>query len=121
MDIRVGDSSTDEWNWSRGALVYYYGTTARDGWNAFANSADNNGNVLRQVNYAPLSGGGYVIPQLDDYNYDALNRNTSVTEAQQNSAGTWTFNLFTQNFGYDRWGNRTVSCSPCEIRHIPST
>lgn len=52
MDIRVGDSSTDEWSWTRGALVYYYGTTARDGWNAFANSADNNGNVLRQVNYA---------------------------------------------------------------------
>ncbi len=74
VDIRVGDSSTDEWTWNRGALVYYYGTTARDGWNAFANSADNNGNVLRQVNYAPLSGGGYEIPQLDDYNYDALNR-----------------------------------------------
>ena len=114
VDIRMGDSSTDEWSWTRGALVYYYGTTARDSWNAFANSADNNGNVLRQVNYAPLSGGGYEIPQLDDYNYDALNRNTSVTEAQQNSAGTWTFNLFTQNFGYDRWGNRTVSCSPCQ-------
>ncbi|MGH9799489.1 MAG: hypothetical protein ACRD82_03930, partial [Blastocatellia bacterium] len=44
----------------------------------------------------------------------ALNRNTSVTEAQQNSSGTWTFNLFTQNFGYDRWGNRTVSCAPCQ-------
>ena len=25
VDIRVGDSSSDEWNWSRGALVYYYG------------------------------------------------------------------------------------------------
>ena len=31
-----------------------------------------------------------------------------------NSSGNWTFNLFTQNFGYDRWGNRTVSCSPCQ-------
>ncbi|MFN8000170.1 MAG: hypothetical protein U0X75_04025 [Acidobacteriota bacterium] len=49
VDIRVGDSSTDEWNWTRGALVFYYGTTARDGWNPFANSADNNGNVLRQL------------------------------------------------------------------------
>ncbi|MFN0110746.1 MAG: RHS repeat domain-containing protein [Blastocatellia bacterium] len=114
VDIRVGDSSTDEWTWNRGALVYYYGTTARDGWNAFANSTDNNGNVLRQVNYVPLSGGGNVIPQLDDYNYDALNRITSVSESQQNSSGGWTFNLFTQNFGYDRWGNRTVSCSPCQ-------
>ncbi len=114
VDIRVGDNASDEWNWSRGALIYYYGTTARDTWNAFANSADNNGNVLRQVNYVPFSGGGYVIPQLDDYNYDALNRITSVTEAQQNSGGSWTYNLFTQSFGYDRWGNRTVSCSPCQ-------
>ncbi len=114
VDIRVGDSSTDEWNWTRGALVFYYGTTARDAWNPFANSADNNGNVLRQLHYVPLSGGGNVIPQLDDYNYDALNRVTSVSESQQNSSGGWTFNLFTQNFGYDRWGNRTVSCSPCQ-------
>jgi len=62
----------------------------------------------------PLSGGGYVNPQLDDYSYDSLNRLTSVTEAQLNSSGAWTFNLFTQNFLYDRWGNRTVNCSPCQ-------
>ncbi|MFN8004323.1 MAG: hypothetical protein U0X75_25290 [Acidobacteriota bacterium] len=73
----------------------YYGTMARDGWNPFANSADNNGNVLRQLHYVPLSGGGNVIPQLDDYNYDALNRVTSVSESQQNSSGGWTFTLFT--------------------------
>ncbi|QQS48000.1 MAG: RHS repeat protein [Acidobacteriota bacterium] len=112
VDIRVGDDINDDWNWSRGALIYYYGTAARDSWNAFANSPDNNGNVLRQVNYAPLIGGGYVHPQLDDYSYDSLNRITSVTEAQLNSSGAWTFNLFTQNFLYDRWGNRTVWCSP---------
>ncbi|MGE0104220.1 MAG: hypothetical protein AB7H86_18825 [Blastocatellales bacterium] len=46
----------------------------------------------------------YVHPQLDDYSYDSLNRITSVTEAQLNSSGAWTFNLFTQNFLYDRWG-----------------
>lgn len=106
VDIRLGDSSSDEWNWSRGALVFYYGTTARDGWNAFANSADNNGNVLRQINYVPLAGGGYVIPQLDDYGYDGLNRITSITEAQQNSGGGWTYNATSQTFTYDRWGNR---------------
>ncbi|MEP7339021.1 MAG: hypothetical protein ABI977_14900, partial [Acidobacteriota bacterium] len=42
--------------------------------------------VLRQVNYVSLSGGGNVIPQLDDYTYDALNRIASGTEAQQNSS-----------------------------------
>jgi hypothetical protein len=85
VDIRLGDSSTDEWNWTRGALVFYYGTTARDSWNAFATTnTDNNGNLLRQVNYVPLSRGGNVIPQLDDYTYDALNRVGSMTEAHQN-------------------------------------
>jgi len=106
VDMRLGDSSADEWNWSRGALIFYYGTTARDGWNAFANSTDNNGNVLRQVNYVPLAAGGYVIPQLDDYGYDGLNRITSISEAQQNSSGAWTYNVTSQNFTYDRWGNR---------------
>ncbi len=108
VDIRLGDGSTDEWNWTRGALVFYYGTTARDSWNAFATTnTDNNGNVLRQVNYVPLSGGGNVIPQLDDYTYDALNRIASMTEAQQNSSGTWTYGVTSQTFTYDRWGNRT--------------
>ncbi|HMX24700.1 MAG TPA: DUF2380 domain-containing protein [Blastocatellia bacterium] len=107
VDIRLGDSSTDEWNWSRGALVSYYGSTAVANWDPFASSTDNNGNVLRQVNYVPLSGGGYVIPQLDDYTYDALNRVASMTEAQQASNGTWTFGVTSQTFTYDRWGNRT--------------
>ncbi len=104
----MGDSSTDEWNWTRGALVFYYGTAARDAWNAFATTnTDNNGNVLRQVNYVPLSGGGNVIPQLDDYTYDALNRIASMTEAQQASSGTWTYGVTSQTYTYDRWGNRT--------------
>ena len=57
VDIRLGTSLTDEWTWDRGALIFYYGTAARDQWNAFANSTDNNGNVLRQVNYAGCSFG----------------------------------------------------------------
>ncbi|MGE0127317.1 MAG: RHS repeat domain-containing protein [Blastocatellales bacterium] len=109
VDLRLGNNSADEWNWSRGALVFYYGTTARDGWNPFANSADNNGNVLRQVNYVPLAGGGSVVPQLDDYTYDPLNRVKSVSELQQNQSGQWTPTpVFTQTYLYDRWGNRTI-------------
>jgi len=108
VDLRLGSSSTDEWNWGRGALIFYYGTNAVNGWNPFANSTDNNGNVLRQVNYAPLSGGGSVVPQLDDYNYDSLNRVTSAGEQQQSQGGQWT-SVFTQAFSYDRWGNRTIN------------
>ena len=108
VDLRLGDSPTDEWNWTRGALIFYYGANARNNWNPFADSPDNNGNLLRQVNYAPLTAGGYVIPQLDDYSYDALNRNTSVSEIQQNSSGVWSGNIFTQTFSYDRWGNRAI-------------
>ena len=108
VDLRLGTNSGDEWDWSRGALIFYYGTAARNAWNPFANSSDNNGNVLRQVNYAPLTAGGYVIPQLDDYTYDALNRVTAASEIQQNSSGVWSGNVFTQTFSYDRWGNRGI-------------
>src|SRR5262249_39914688 len=107
VDIRLGDSSTDEYSYNRGALVFYYGTNARNQFNPFADSPDNNGNVLRQINYVPLADGGTVIPQLDDYRYDdPLNRITSMTEAQQSSGGQLTFGVTSQTFSYDRWGNR---------------
>ncbi len=108
VDLRLGNSSSDEWNWSRGALIFYYGPTAVANWNPFYSDTNNNGNVLRQVNYVPLSGGGNVVPQLDDYGYDSLNRVTSVSEQQQSQGGQWT-SVFTQAFSYDRWGNRTIN------------
>ena len=108
VDLRLGSNPSDEYDWSRGALIFYYGTFARNMWNPLANSPDNNGNVLRQINYAPLAGGGFVVPQLDDYNYDSLNRITSVSEQQQSQGGQWT-PVFTQAFSYDRWGNRTIN------------
>ena len=49
VDLRLGTNSGDEWDWSRGALIFYYGTAARNAWNPFANSSDNNGNVHRMV------------------------------------------------------------------------
>src|SRR5262245_12925882 len=109
VDFRVGDSSTDEWNYSRGAIAVLYGRAAVDGWAMFANCKDNNGNVLRQLHYAPLAGGGDVITQRDDYIYDSLNRIKSVTENQRSQSGQWTATpVFTQTFLYDRWGNRTI-------------
>src|SRR5262249_16214582 len=106
VDIRLGDNSADEYTNNRGTLVFYYGTAARDQFNPLADSLDNNGNVLRQINYVPLAGGGNVITELDDYTYDSLNRITAMTEAQQNSSGQLTPNVTSQSFSYDRWGNR---------------
>jgi len=109
VDIRLGDSETDEWNWSRGAIALYYGTTAAASWNGFANDTDNNGNLRRQITWVPLAGGGHVHPQHDDYTYDALNRVSSFTEAQMNSGGQWTLNVASQNHSYDRYGNRWIT------------
>ena len=49
VDVRLGDSSTDEYTWTRGKLLFYYGTNAVSQSNVLANSTDNNGNILRQV------------------------------------------------------------------------
>ncbi len=109
VDLRLG-SVQDEWNYDRGALIFYYGTNAVTNWNPFQDDADNNGNVRRQVNYTPKpAGGGDVVPQLDDYYYDDLNRISSFTEWQLNDTGSWASNVVTQNFAYDRYGNRRVT------------
>ena len=61
VDLRLGSSSS-EWNYDRGALVFYYGSGGVTNWNPFQDDTDNNGNVQRQVNYVPKRGGGDVIP-----------------------------------------------------------
>ena len=55
--------------------------------------------VLRRLKN--LSAGGYVTPQIDDYQYDPLNRIQQVSESQQSSSGQVSF-LFTQKYAYDR-------------------
>jgi RHS repeat-associated protein len=114
VDLRLGANPNDGNDRSHGGLTYYYGTNARNSGNPFANSADNNGNVLRHINTVPLAGGGQVVPQMDDYNYDALNRITSVTEQQQSQGGELS-TIFTQAFSYDRWGNRTINVGATTI------
>jgi YD repeat-containing protein len=110
VDTRLGDSATDEWNWSRGAISFLYGTNAVANGDMFANDADNNGNLRRQLNYVPLAGGGYVISQQHDYYYDALNRIAVVREQQRNANGQWADSV-SQAYSYDRWGNRTLDLS----------
>jgi RHS repeat-associated protein len=109
VTTRLGDSATDEWNWSRGVIDFFYGTTAIVSSNYFANSTDNNGNLRKQMSFVPLAGGGNVATQVDDYTYDALNRISSFTEGQMNSSGQWTPNVASQNFSYDQYGNRKVT------------
>lgn len=58
-------------------------------------NADNNGNVKAQI----INAGGAVFTQINQY--DSLNR---LTETQEISGGQQTWK---QNFGYDRFGNRT--------------
>jgi RHS repeat-associated protein len=109
-DTRLGDSATDEWSWSRGAIGYKYGTTAVATGNDFAYDTDNNGNLRRQNYYVPLASGGYVISQLDDYYYDPLNRIAAVREQQQDANGQ-TADSVSQAYNYDRSGNRTLDLS----------
>ncbi len=110
VSTRLGDSATEEWSWSHGAIGFYYGSTAVASGDIFANDTDNNGNLRRQTNYVPLAGGGYVIPQQHDYTYDALNRIATVREQQRNGSGQWADSV-SQAFSYDRWGNRTLDLS----------
>jgi RHS repeat-associated protein len=108
VDLRLG-SVNDEWDLDRGALTFYFGTNAMIYGNPFHDDTDNNGNLRRQWSYAPKPGGGTVTPQLDDYTYDSLNRLATFTESQINASGTLVTNVATQNFAYDRFGNRRVT------------
>src|SRR5262249_34536732 len=83
VDNPLGDSPTDEWNWSRGEISFLYGPNAVANGDVFANDTDNNGNLRRQINYVPLASGGNVISQQDDYYYDALSRISAVRERQR--------------------------------------
>src|SRR5262245_2322532 len=121
VDNRLGDSATDDTNWSRGAITFFYGTTAAGNIDIFANDTDNNGNLRRQINWVQLAGSGYVIPQLDDYTYDALNRISSFFEYQQASGGQLTPNVASQNYSYDRWGNKKITSATGGVNNYNPT
>ncbi len=93
-DVRLS-SNPDEWSWDRGAVASYYSTNYVHG----GSGADNNGNILRTEHYVP--GGDFF---QSTYGYDQLNRVTSFTERRNGNTYS-----FAQNYGYDRYGNRTSS------------
>lgn len=84
IQIGLGSSTSDT---SLLKIEYGYGTTA------------NNGTVMSQKITVP--GVSYAFEQA--YTYDSLNRIASATETYNNSQ------LWTQVFGYDRYGNRNIN------------
>lgn len=98
--IRVSTQPNNE-NENRGAIINQYSTICPT-----CTGTDNNGNLKKQEvhvptvsqeeNYAPVS-------WAQNYEYDGLNRLTSVFEDTGIQASNWK-----QTFGYDRYGNRTI-------------
>ncbi len=83
QQIGLGSAST---NSSMLQLDYSYGTTT------------NNGNVQSQIITVPTIGGATGFTATQTYGYDSLNR---LSSAQENGGASWS-----QNFTYDRYGNR---------------
>jgi len=98
-DLRLSTGS-DALSYDRGALLFFYGPNAVANTDPLANDPTNNGNLVKQMHYVPLAGGGEVVPQADTYTYDALNRISGVVEP----------NVFSQTYGYDdQFGNRRIT------------
>lgn len=90
-ELNLGHSVGDGGMWSLG---YQYGELNQDG---TVNTTKNTGNIARQT----LSFSGLTQPFIQSYKYDPLYRLTEAKETK-NAAQTWI-----QQFGYDRYGNRT--------------
>jgi RHS repeat-associated protein len=109
FDTRVS-SVNDTWDWNRGRLILYYSSNHLWG----QSGADNNGNVRFAETWIPpenatLDQAQVLIEQA--YNYDALNRLTSVTEQKiEMPAWVWQQQL-QQSYSYDRYGNRTINAA----------
>ncbi len=114
-DTRIGTGINDrqgqEWTWNRGAIRMFY-------------AADNNGNLARMDHYVPTNeAAGTYAMSVDYYGYDQLNRITGIWENKQaHNLGETTTNL-TQQYTYDRYGNRLVNnaVSTFPVQNSPYT
>ena len=92
----------DDSNWNRGAIVNYYSLS---NYGYGSTGADTNGNLYVQQHWVPaddaVSSSTFM---QQNYDYDALNRLTWVGEYANGAMATGS-----QNFGYDRYGNRTIT------------
>ena len=91
-DVRASNLS-DEWGGELGALASYYSANGVQ----CGSGSDNNGNVRKSQTII----NSYYME--DRYDYDSLNRLTGVSEYQNGATLTGT-----QQYDYDRWGNRTI-------------
>jgi len=100
-DIRLS-TVNDDLNWNRGAIVNYY-SLANYGFGT--SGTDNNGNLYVQQHWVPtddaITGSSFM---QQNYGYDALNRLNWMGEYQNGATNTGS-----QSYGYDRYGNRTIS------------
>ncbi len=96
-DVRLS-TVNDELNWNRGAIVNHYSFPYGTG----TSGPDNNGNLLMQQHWVPNDDGYSLMQQ--NYDYDSLNRLISIGEYANGATLSGS-----QNFGYDRWGNRTIT------------
>ncbi len=108
-DIRLGTGSADDWSsatWNRGAIRLFYDSNF-----AFGNGGtNNNGNVYRMDHFVPTNESATTYAMsLDYYQYDALNRITGIWENKQSDTMGETSTGLTQQYVYDRYGNRTVN------------
>jgi RHS repeat-associated protein len=114
-DARIGtginDGQGQEWTWNRGAIRLFY-----DG--------NNNGNITRMDHFVPTSESvSTYAMSVDYYGYDHLNRITGIWENKQaHNLGETTTNL-TQQYTYDRYGNRAVNnaVSTFPVQNSPYT
>jgi RHS repeat-associated protein len=110
-EIRVGTfhPSDDGW-WNRGAIINHY-SNAPGAWGSWGGGPDNNGNLLKQEIYIPHDEQRTQYTNVvQEYNYDALNRLTSVYDKPGNGAAD-----FYQLYSYDLWGNRTIDQSSWNV------
>lgn len=100
-DIRLATGADANGSWDRGAVQLYYDSARTLG----GSGADNNGNVTATMHYIPdASGSAPAEVYIQSYGYDGLNRVQTARETNMWGAQTWT-----QGFGYDRWGNRSIT------------
>lgn len=108
-DTRVGTGATDDFSnptWNRGGLRIFYNSS-----DVFGNGGSNiNGNVWRLDHFVPTSeDASQWSMSVDYFGYDALNRITGVWEQTYYSNAPPNYSAFTQQYVYDRFGNRTVN------------